>query len=77
MRNFIKKTTAVAMIAGAALAVSACGKTENTNVTENTSMTDVNAMAPTEGSMNDMSATENGGAMSENSMMGSNSSNMM
>ena len=71
--NIIKKTTAVAMIAGAALAVSACGKTENTNVSENTTMTDMNAMAPTEGSMNDMSASEN----SDNSMMGSNSSNMM
>jgi hypothetical protein len=70
MRNIIKKTTAVAMIAGAALAVSACGKTENTNVTENTSMTDMNAMAPTEGTMNDTSATDN-------SMMGSNASNMM
>ncbi|NIJ08388.1 hypothetical protein FHS31_002005 [Sphingomonas vulcanisoli] len=71
--NIIKKTTAVAMIAGAALAVSACGKTENTNVTENTTMTDMNAMAPTEGTMNDTSATEN----SDNSMMGSNSSNAM
>ena len=66
--TIIKKTMAVAMIAGAALAVSACGKTENT------SMTDMNAMAPTEGSMNDMSASENAG---DNSMMGSNSSNMM
>jgi len=55
MRNFIKKTTAVALIAGATLAVSACTKTESTNVTENTSMTDLNAT--TEGSMNDMSAT--------------------
>ena len=72
--TIIKKTMAVAMIAGAALAVSACGKTENTTITENTSMTDMNAMAPTEGSMNDMSASENAG---DNSMMGSNSSNMM
>ncbi len=72
MQNFIKKTTAVALIAGAALAVSACGKTENTNVTENTSMTDMNAMAPTEGTMNDTSANA-----SDNAMMGSNSSNMM
>ena len=73
MRNFIKKTTAVALIAGAALAVSACGKTENTNVTENTSMTDMNAMAPTEGTLNDTSASN----MSDNAMMGSNSSNAM
>ena len=71
MRNIIKKTTAVVMIAGAALAVSACGKTETTNTTENASMTELNA---TEGSMNDMSATGN---MSDNAMMGSNSSNAM
>ena len=69
MRNFIKKTTAVAMIAGAALAVSACSKTETTNVSENTTITDMNSM---EGSMNDMSATENTG-----NMMGDNASNAM
>jgi hypothetical protein len=72
MQNFINKTMAVALIAGAALAVSACGKTENTNVSENTSMTDMNAMAPTEGTMNDSSAN-----MSDNAMMGSNASNAM
>ena len=52
--SIIKKTTAVAMIAVAALAVSACGKTENTNITENTTVTDMNTMAPEEGTMNDM-----------------------
>lgn len=66
MRNIIT----VALIAGAALAVSACGKTENTNITENTSMTDLNST--TEGSMNDMSATGN---MSD--LQGSNASNAM
>jgi hypothetical protein len=70
MRTIIKKTTDVALIAGAALAVSACSKTENTNVTENTSMTDLNST--TEGSMNDMSANA-----SDNAMMGSNASNAM
>ena len=79
MRDIIKKTTAVAMVAAAALALSAC-KSETTNTTENVSMTDMNA----EGSMNDMSATDmnsgmadmNSGAMADNSMMGDNTSNM-
>lgn len=69
--SIIKKTTAVAMIAGAALAVSACGKTENTNVTENTTVTDMNTTAPEEGSMNDMSGMESGNEM------GNASGNMM
>ncbi|PZU07935.1 hypothetical protein [Sphingomonas sp.] len=68
MRTIIKNTVAVAMIAGAALAVSACGKTENTNITE-TNVTDMNTMAPEEGTMNDMSGMEMGNE--------SNSSNMM
>lgn len=74
MRDIIKKTTAVAMVAAAALALSAC-KSETTNVSENVSMTDMNA----EGSMNDMAATDMnamGDNMSDNSMMGDNSSNM-
>ena len=65
MRNIIKKTTAVALIAAATLAVSACTKTENTNITENTSMTDLNT---TEGSMNDMSATGNMADNASNAM---------
>jgi ABC-type Fe3+-citrate transport system substrate-binding protein len=68
--SIIKKTTAVAMIAVAALAVSACGKTENTNITENTTVTDMNTMAPEEGTMNDMSGMEMGNEAG-------NSSNMM
>lgn len=80
MRITLKNTTAVAMVAGAALALAACGhKTEETNISENTTMTDMNAMAPAEGSMNDMSAADNGTDMNmaDNSMMGDNSSNMM
>jgi ABC-type Fe3+-citrate transport system substrate-binding protein len=65
----IKKTVAVAMIAGAALAVSACGKTENTNITENTTVTDMNTMAPEEGSMNDMSGMEMNESNSSSNMM--------
>ncbi|HWI84983.1 MAG TPA: hypothetical protein VNT42_01490 [Sphingomonas sp.] len=73
MRDIIKKTTAVAMVATAALALSAC-KSETTNVSENVSMTDMNAT----GSMNDMAATDMNSSenMSDNSMMGDNSSNM-
>jgi PBP1b-binding outer membrane lipoprotein LpoB len=74
MRDIIKKTTAVAMVAAAALALSAC-KSETTNVSENVSMTDMNA----EGSANDMAATDmnsDAGNMADNSMMGDNTSNM-
>jgi PBP1b-binding outer membrane lipoprotein LpoB len=73
MRDIIKKTTAVAMVAAAALSLAAC-KSETTNTTENVSMTDMNA----EGSMNDMSATDMNamGNAADNSMMGDNTSNM-
>lgn len=89
MRDLFKKLTAVSMIAGAALAVSACGKSETTNTTENTTMTDMNTMAPMEGSMNDMSATDMGNdmgamnstdanmSMDSNMSMGNSTSNMM
>jgi len=72
MRDIIKKTTAVAMVAAAALSLAAC-KSETSNTTENVSMTDMNA----EGSMNDMSATDmNSSDNASNSMMGDNTSNM-
>jgi len=73
MRDIIKKTTAVAMVAAAALSLAAC-KSETTNTTENVSMTDMNA----EGSMNDMAATDMNsmGNAADNSMMGDNTSNM-
>jgi acid phosphatase class B len=67
MRNVIKKTTAVAMVAAAALSLAAC-KSETTNTTENVSMTDMNA----EGSMNDMSAADMNSANGAD-MMGDNS----
>ena len=88
MQNVIKKATGVAMVAAAALAVSACGKTEAKTTSENVSMTDMNA----EGSMNDMSATDmnstnsmggandmsmSNGAMDNSSMMGGNSTSNM
>ena len=70
MRDIIKKTTAVAMVAAAALSLSAC-KSETTNTTENVSMTDMNA----EGSMNDMSATDMNSMNASDSMMGDNTTN--
>jgi len=70
MRDIIKKTTAVAMVAAAALSLAAC-KSETTNTTENVSMTDMNA----EGSMNDMSAADMNSANASDSMMGGNTTN--
>jgi hypothetical protein len=70
MRDIIKKTTAVAMVAAAALSLAAC-KSETTNTTENVSMTDMNA----EGSMNDMSATDMNSMNASDSMMGDNTTN--
>lgn len=67
MRDIIKKTTAVAMVAAAALSLAAC-KSETTNTTENVSMTDMNA----EGSMNDMSASDMNSTNASDSMMGDN-----
>ncbi|PTQ07347.1 hypothetical protein CLG96_17490 [Sphingomonas oleivorans] len=66
MRDLFKKLTAVSLVAGAALMVSACGGTpETANTTDNTAMTDMNAMAPMEGSMNDMTAVDMGNDMDE------------
>ena len=63
MQDILKKTVAVAMVAGAALALAAC-KSETTNTTtENVSMTDINAS----GTMSD----------TESNVMGDNASNAM
>ena len=70
MRDIIKKTTAVAMVAAAALSLAAC-KSETTNTTENVSMTDMNA----EDSMNDVSATDMNSMNASDSMMGDNTTN--
>jgi acid phosphatase class B len=73
MRDIIKKTTAVALVAAAALSLAAC-KSETSNTTENVSMTDMNA----EGSMNDMSAADmNSAGNASDNMMGGNSSGNM
>ncbi len=76
MRDILKKTTAAARVAAAALAVSACGSSETTNVTENVTTTDLNV----EGSMNDMSAADMNGmsdTTDNSSMMGDNTANTM
>jgi len=71
MRELFSKMTTVAMIAGATLLVSACGKSETTNTTDNTAMTEMNAMEPMEGSMNDMTAVDST-AMEANMAMDTN-----
>jgi PBP1b-binding outer membrane lipoprotein LpoB len=49
----MRKIATVSMIAAAAFAVAACSKTESTNTTTEVNATDMNAMAATEGTMND------------------------
>lgn len=71
MRELFSKMTTGAMIASAALLVSACGESETTNTTDNTAMTEMNAMEPMEGTMNDMTAVD-GAAMEANMAMDTN-----
>ena len=58
MRALLSKMTTGMMVAGAALLVSACGGSDTANTAENTAMTDLNAMAPMEGTVNDMTAVD-------------------
>ena len=59
----MRKIFTVSMIAAAALAVSACGKTESTNTTDaNAMVTEMNAGEAMEGTTNDM-MTNTDGAM--------------
>ena len=67
MRAILSKMMTGTMVAGAALLVSACGGSETANTAENTAMTDINAMAPAEGTMNDMTVVD-GAAMDANAM---------
>jgi hypothetical protein len=62
MRALLSKMMTGTMVAGAALLVSACGGSKTANTTENTAMTDLNAMAPVEGSMNDMTVVDGANA---------------
>ena len=71
MRELFSRMMTGAIIAGAALLVSACGGSETTNTADNTAMTEMNAMEPMEGSMNDMTAVDSA-AMEANMAMDAN-----
>lgn len=58
MRALLSKMMTGTMVAGAALLVSACGGSDTANTAENTAMTDLNAMAPMEGTVNDMTVVD-------------------
>ena len=68
MRALLSKMTTGMMVAGAALLVSACGGSDTANTAENTAMTDLNAMAPMEGTVNDMTVVDSA-AMDANASM--------
>ena len=68
MRAILSKMMTGTMIAGAALLVSACGGSDTANTAENTAMTDLNAMAPMEGTVNDMTVVDSA-AMDANASM--------
>ena len=77
MRIFTKLTTS-SMILGAALAVSACHKSDDAANTADTNMTDLNTMDSSAGMTNDMSATDsmgNSGMAADNSAMAGNDMN--
>jgi hypothetical protein len=71
MRALLSKMMTGTMIAGAALLVSACGGSDTANTAENTAMTDLNAMAPVEGTVNDMTVVDSA-AMDANASMDAN-----
>ena len=79
MRALISKVLTGSMIAGAALAVAACGpRTETT--TDNTMVTDMNTAEGMDTMTDNMTAVDgamNGGMMSNDSMMSGNDSMMM
>ena len=85
MRALISKVLTGSMVAGAALAVSACGpKTETTTATDNTMVTDMNTTEGMDTMTDNMTAVDgamNGGMMANdtmgNDMMMSNMSNAM
>ena len=71
MRALLSKMMTGTIVAGAALLVSACGGSETANTAENTAMTDLNAMAPMEGTVNDMTVVDSA-AMDANASMDAN-----
>ena len=75
MRALLSKMMTGTIVAGAALLVSACGGSETANTAENTAMTDLNAMAPMEGTVNDMTVVDSA-AMDANASMDVNAADM-
>lgn len=75
MRALLSKMMTGTIVAGAALLVSACGGSETANTAENTAMTDLNAMAPMEGTVNDMTVVDSA-AMDVNASMDANAADM-
>ena len=76
MRDYLSKLMVASMVAGAALVVSGCGKSETTNTTD-TNMTEMNSMDTSmEGSMNDVTAVDSTAGTDANMMMDNSSMNM-
>ena len=66
----MRKIVTVSMIAAAALAVAACGKTETTNATDaNAMVTEMNAGEAMEGTTNDMMTNTDGAMGATDNMM--------
>ena len=69
----MRKIVTVSMVAAAALAVAACGKTETTNVTDaNAMVTEMNAGEAMEGTTNDMMTNTDGAMGATDNMMATN-----
>ena len=70
----MRKIVTVSMVAAAALAVAACGKTETTNATDaNAMVTEMNAGEAMEGTTNDMMTNTDGAMGATDNMMATNS----
>jgi hypothetical protein len=66
----MRKIVTISMVAAAALAVSACGKTETTNATDaNAMVTEMNAGEAMEGTTNDMMTNTDGAMGATDNMM--------
>jgi hypothetical protein len=69
----MRKIVTLSMVAAAALAVAACGKTEATNTTDaNAMVTEMNAGEAMEGTTNDMMTNTDGAMGATDNMMVSN-----
>ena len=74
----MRKIFTVSMIAAAALAVSACGKTESTNTTDaNAMVTEMNAGEAMEGTVNDTMTNTDGAMGATDNMMAANAGDAM